>query len=121
MTYSCFNISDCEDCHELYEDDCPSHPLTVIKDSPVPPKCKHRAKLSLPSGLVVKEAGIEGAGEGVWAKKFFPKGVRFGPYGGEIVNEKVGKESGYAWEVSGLRVESLFVRTDWDCHVWCKF
>ena len=50
----------------------------------------------------MKEAGIEGAGEGVWAKMFFPKGVRFGPYGGEIVNESVGKESGYAWEVSDL-------------------
>ena len=102
MAYFCFNILDCEDCHELYEDDCPSHPLTIIKDTSVLPKCKHRAKLSLPPGLVVKEAGIEGAGEGVWAKKFFPKGVRFGPYGGEIVNESVGKESGYAWEVSVL-------------------
>ena len=48
----------------------------------------------------MKEAGIEGAGQGVWAEKFFCKGVRFGPYGGEIVNENVGKESGYAWEVS---------------------
>ena len=93
-------VSVCEDCHELYEDDCPSHPLTIIGDTPVPEKCKNRAKLSLPQGLTLKEASIEGAGKGVWAQRFFPRGVRFGPYGGEIVvNEKAGRESGYSWEV----------------------
>ena len=94
-----YRHTDCEDCHDLFEDDCPTHPLTVIQDTPVPPKCKDRAKLSLPPGLVVKEAGIEGAGQGVWAETFLAKGVRFGPYGGEIVDEDVGRESGYAWEV----------------------
>ena len=74
--------------------------MTVIEDTAVPTKCKNRAKLSLPPGLVVKDAGIPGAGQGVWAEKFFPKGVRFGPYGGEIVDEEVGRESGYAWEVN---------------------
>ena len=91
--------TDCEDCHDLFENNCPTHPLTIIQDTPVPPKCKDRAKRSLPPGLVVKEAGIEGAGQGVWAETFVAKGVRFGPYGGEIVDEDVGRESGYAWEV----------------------
>ena len=65
----------------------------------MPPKCKDRAKRSVPPGLVVKESRIEGAGEGVWTERFVAKGVRFGPYGGEIADEDVGRESGYAWEV----------------------
>ena len=52
-------IADCEDCHELYENDCPEHPLTIIEDSPVPKGCRDRAKRSLPDGLVVREAGIK--------------------------------------------------------------
>ncbi|XP_022086382.1 histone-lysine N-methyltransferase PRDM9-like [Acanthaster planci] len=99
----------CEDCHELYEKDCPQHPLTIIGDSLVPKGCREHAKQSLPQGLVVKEAGIENAGLGVWAEKSFPKGVRFGPYGGEIVGEDVGQDSGYAWEVFGHSGKSHYV------------
>ncbi|XP_038055654.1 histone-lysine N-methyltransferase PRDM9-like [Patiria miniata] len=99
----------CEDCHELFENDCPQHPLTIIEDSPVPKRCRDQAKRSLPEGLIVKEAGIKNAGLGVWAEKFFPKGVRFGPYGGEIVGEDVGQDSGYAWEVFDHDGKSYYV------------
>ncbi|XP_072017504.1 histone-lysine N-methyltransferase PRDM9-like [Amphiura filiformis] len=116
----------CEECHELYEDDCPSHPLTIIEDTPVPSKCKNRAKLSLPPGLVVKEAGIEGAGQGVWTEKFIPKGVRFGPYGGEIVvNEQMGRKSGYSWEIFNDKKRTHYIngknkhKANWMRYVNC--
>ena len=67
----------------------------------MPDECENRAILSLPPGLVVKESGIPGSGDGVWAEKYFPEGVRFGPYGGEtrFYTEAGSKKSGYAWTV----------------------
>ena len=102
FNYIFFWKTDCEDCHELFENSCPQHPLTVIENTPVTKGCRDHAKRSLPDGLIVKEASIKNAGLGVWAEKAFPKGVRFGHYGGEIVGEEEGRESGYAWEVSDL-------------------
>ncbi|XP_033631837.1 histone-lysine N-methyltransferase PRDM9-like [Asterias rubens] len=99
----------CEDCHELYENSCPQHPLTVIENTPVSKGCRDHAKRSLPDGLIVKEAGIKNAGLGVWAEKAFPKGVRFGHYGGEIVGEEEGRESGYAWEIFDHNGKSHYI------------
>nr|XP_054757061.1 zinc finger protein 345-like [Lytechinus pictus] len=88
----------CEDCHEVFEGECSKHPLTIIKDSPIPKGCKDRAIKTLPDGLLVKQSSIPGAGQGVFATKFIPKGHRFGPYDGDIVDLETGYDSGYSWE-----------------------
>ena len=73
--------------------DCP---LQVSNDGTDPLRATH----SLPDGLVVKQSGISGAGSGVWAEKLIPRGVRFGPYEGEITyNEDRAHDSGYCWQV----------------------
>ncbi|XP_063959856.1 zinc finger protein 420-like [Lytechinus pictus] len=89
----------CEECKERYEGECPLHPFTVIEDKPVPAECENRARLTLPDFLSISHSGVEGCGEGVWAEKHIPKGVRFGPYAGEIVSNDAGYWSGYAWEI----------------------
>ena len=77
-------LKDWKRCEAKLKEGYPSCPLTTVRDSPAPNECKDRAKRSLPPGLIVKESGIPGAGLGVWAERFFPEGVRFGPYRGEI-------------------------------------
>eukprot|EP00057_Strongylocentrotus_purpuratus_P021476 XP_011675950.1 PREDICTED: histone-lysine N-methyltransferase PRDM9-like [Strongylocentrotus purpuratus] len=94
----CSEINHCEDCHEVFEGECSKHPLTIIKDNPVPKGSKDRASKTLPDGLVVKQSSIPGAGQGIFATKFIPKGYRFGPYDGDIVDLETGYDSGYAWE-----------------------
>ncbi|XP_041467346.1 histone-lysine N-methyltransferase PRDM9-like [Lytechinus variegatus] len=89
----------CEDCHEVFEGECSKHPLTIIKDNPIAKGCKDRAIKTLPDGLMVKQSSIPGAGQGVFATKFIPKGYRFGPYEGDIVDLETGYDSGYAWEI----------------------
>ncbi|XP_072165790.1 uncharacterized protein [Diadema setosum] len=89
----------CEECKERYEGECPLHPFTIIEDKRVPAECDNRARLTLPDFLSIATSSIEGVGEGVWAEKFIPKGVRFGPYAGEIVGNDAGYRSGYAWEI----------------------
>eukprot|EP00057_Strongylocentrotus_purpuratus_P029171 XP_011683645.1 PREDICTED: zinc finger protein 708-like [Strongylocentrotus purpuratus] len=89
----------CEDCHEVFEGQCSKHPLTIIKDNPVPKGSKDRARKTLPDGLGVKQSSIPGAGQGIFATKFIPKGYRFGPYDGDIVDLETGYDSGYAWEI----------------------
>ncbi|XP_041466345.1 histone-lysine N-methyltransferase PRDM9-like [Lytechinus variegatus] len=89
----------CEDCHEVFEGECSKHPLTIIKDNPIPKGCKDRAIKTLPDGLLVKQSSIPGAGKGVFATKFIPKGHRFGPYDGDIVDLETGYDSGYSWEI----------------------
>ena len=97
--YIYFAFSDCEDCHEIFEGECSKHPLTIIKDNPIPKGSQDRAQKTLPDGLMVKQSSIPGAGQGVFATKFIPKGYRFGPYDGDIVDLETGYDSGYAWEV----------------------
>eukprot|EP00057_Strongylocentrotus_purpuratus_P029706 XP_011684180.1 PREDICTED: zinc finger protein 585A [Strongylocentrotus purpuratus] len=89
----------CEECKERYEGECPLHPFTIIEDKPVPGECENRARLTLPDFLSIRQSGVEGCGEGVWAEKHIPKGVRFGPYAGEIVSNDAGYWSGFAWEI----------------------
>ncbi|XP_030849723.1 probable histone-lysine N-methyltransferase PRDM7 [Strongylocentrotus purpuratus] len=89
----------CEDCHEVFEGECSKHPLTIIKDNPIAKGSKDRARKTLPDGLVVKQSSIPGAGQGIFATKFIPKGYRFGPYDGDIVDLETGYDSGYAWEI----------------------
>ena len=60
---------------------------------------KYRSDLSLPNGVVIKESSIPKAGSGVWAETPVPKGVRFGPYEGTIVDDIEDAHSGYCWQV----------------------
>ena len=60
---------------------------------------KYRSDLSLPNGVVIKESGIPKAGSGVWAETPVPKGVRFGPYEGTLVDDIEDAHSGYCWQV----------------------
>ena len=60
---------------------------------------KYRSDVSLPHGIVIKESSIPKAGSGVWAETPVPKGVRFGPYEGTIVEDIEDAHSGYCWQV----------------------
>ncbi|KAK2176512.1 hypothetical protein NP493_660g02003 [Ridgeia piscesae] len=94
----------CDDCNTEYEGDCPVHgPLVVIKDTEVKAvdlkPGVYRCHLSVPSGLVIKPSSIPSAGAGVWAEAPVPKGVRFGPYEGVIVEDSEDAHSGYCWQI----------------------
>ena len=55
-----------------------------------------RARHTVPEGLVMKKSLIRGAGEGVFSTTFQKRGIRFGPYEGQIVDDPaVAFESGY--------------------------
>ena len=66
----------------------------------------YRCHLSLPTGLVIKTSSIPKAGAGVWAEAPVPKGVRFGPYEGIIVEHSEDAHSGYCWQVRLLECRS---------------
>ncbi|PIK44738.1 Prdm9 [Apostichopus japonicus] len=100
---------DCEDCQEFNESSCHKHPLLIIEDKAVSQRSRHRAKHSLPQGLSIKETPIVGAGLGVFADKSFPKGVRFGPYKGEVVKQEEAFGSGYAWEICSSGKPSHYI------------
>ncbi|XP_077998140.1 histone-lysine N-methyltransferase PRDM9-like [Glandiceps talaboti] len=90
----------CEDCNLFFEGDCPTHPLQIIEDTAVPENfTSSRARASLPEGLRIAQSRIRNAGLGVICDKSFPKGVRFGPYAGEVVDAETGHDSGYAWQL----------------------
>jgi hypothetical protein len=52
---------------------------------------------TLPPGLSIKPSSIPGAGLGVWTERDFPKGTRFGPYGGAVTDNIERGE--YAWQI----------------------
>ncbi|XP_071964787.1 uncharacterized protein [Antedon mediterranea] len=118
------NFIYCEDCDELNEGQCPTHSLVIVNDKPTPDTCKDRAHLSLPDGLQIAPSKMKKAGLGVWTKTKFPKGVQFGPYGGEIVYGDEGY-SGYAWQIHKDGKRSHFVdgqkenKSNWMRYVNC--
>ncbi|XP_063422870.1 histone-lysine N-methyltransferase PRDM9-like [Mytilus trossulus] len=59
----------------------------------------NRPLATLPTGLSIRPSGIPEAGSGVFAERSFPKGTRFGPYGGKIT-ENIDNWS-YAFNVYG--------------------
>ncbi|CAH1782439.1 unnamed protein product [Owenia fusiformis] len=102
----------CEDCNLEHKGDCPIHgPLIIVEDRKVEGG-KFRAELTAPYDLVVRLSKIPGAGHGVWTTAEIPKGVRFGPYAGKIVEihrEHDAHESGYAWMIYKNEKPSHFI------------
>lgn len=60
------------------------------------------AAASLPTGLIINNSSIPGAGRGVFSTTEIPKGVRFGPYKGKKIGwQHITDETNtsYMWEV----------------------
>ncbi|GJQ78091.1 putative ribosomal small subunit assembly [Trypoxylus dichotomus] len=74
--------------------------LLHILNNDVRKGAKDRARKTLPKKLLqIKKSKIHG--EGVFALKTIPKGIKFGPYDGL---ETVESTSGYAWKIRGGRL-----------------
>ena len=97
---------DCEECGEFYFGDCPCHgPLFPMADNPNKSSNSNKSLASLPDGLEVMQSLIPSAGLGVFAKKNFNIGTRFGPYEGKKVRCDIPKhdiDTSYMWEVDIL-------------------
>uniref|UniRef100_A0A7M5WT21 Uncharacterized protein n=2 Tax=Clytia hemisphaerica TaxID=252671 RepID=A0A7M5WT21_9CNID len=94
----------CEQCEDFYFGDCPVHgPLFPLADKDCPgSSTENRSLASLPDGLEVRESNIPGAGLGVFAKREFNSGTRFGPYEGKKVRPDIPKDdmdTSYMWEI----------------------
>ena len=60
----------------------------------------NRSALTLPPGLSIRLSGIPEAGLGVWNEASdLPLGLHFGPYEGQITDDKEAINSGYSWLV----------------------
>ena len=87
--------------------------LNRLEDTPVPSyDCENRANRTLPPGMVVRQSGIPGAGLGVWAEKYFPAGIHFGPYGGDIYHYHMHHSNigSYTWKVSNEHTQCQKLR-----------
>ena len=94
----------CEDCAEIHHGDCPVHgPLLTLDPSSGHDEASLQyTTLFVPAELTVKPSKIPNAGLGVFATKYIPRGVRFGPYEGRRVLKKEltkGDDTSYMWEV----------------------
>ena len=104
----------CDECNKLHRGECPVHgPL---------PELDHTAgydqaslaftELPVPAQLTVKTSRIPGAGLGVFATSFIPKGVKLGQYEGKRVAGKDVKSlstTAYAWEVGMISRMGLYM------------
>ncbi|XP_035873163.1 histone-lysine N-methyltransferase PRDM9-like [Phyllostomus discolor] len=117
----------CEECRDLCIDSCPVHgPLTFIKDNAVDLGHPNRADLTLPPGLRIGPSGIPDAGIGVWNEASdLPVGLCFGPYEGQITEDKEACKSGYSWVITKGRKCCGYVdgkdksRSNWMRYVNC--
>uniref|UniRef100_A0A914D5I2 SET domain-containing protein n=1 Tax=Acrobeloides nanus TaxID=290746 RepID=A0A914D5I2_9BILA len=112
------NVDDfivCEECGIDFVYMCKKHPFLLAEDNmmslpnyeeaePTPEIAAQLgstvAELTCPDYCVIKESKILNAGLGVFANIGLPTGICFGPYKGEISeNKKMANKSGYAWEI----------------------
>ena len=93
-------------CDEMHKDECELHPFIGVINTP---KDKKHA-FGEPAFISIHKSEIHGVG--VFAKVDLPVNVRFGPYHGLPLDEKVYKskpESGYAWIVEELGEAPFYV------------
>uniref|UniRef100_A0A6P7FK43 Histone-lysine N-methyltransferase PRDM9-like n=1 Tax=Diabrotica virgifera virgifera TaxID=50390 RepID=A0A6P7FK43_DIAVI len=91
------NGRDCDNCEDDYVDFCPNCGiLVVLQDTPTPMGVEMRAKKTAPKGILeVQPSKIHGLG--LFALRSIHKGVRLGPFQGQITS--VGITKGYAWRL----------------------
>ena len=94
----------CDECNERHRGECPVHGPLPELDHTVGHDQASLAftELPVPAQLTVKTSRISGAGLGVFATSFIPKGVNLGQFEGKRVTgadvENV-QNTDYAWEV----------------------
>ncbi|XP_050516101.1 PR domain-containing protein 11-like [Diabrotica virgifera virgifera] len=92
----------CDTCKEDYVDFCSNcGALVVLEDTPIRMGVEMRAKKTVPKGILeVQPSKIHGLG--VIALRCIQKGVRLGPYQGQIT--RVDSTTGYAWKLKDGRL-----------------
>ena len=93
-------------CEKMRKDECELHPFVGVINQEKGRRCI----FGEPFCIAIYRSPIHGVG--VFTKRSLPVNVRFGPYQGIAVNQKVYKkkpESGYAWMVEELGEEPFYV------------
>ncbi|XP_050516082.1 histone-lysine N-methyltransferase PRDM7-like [Diabrotica virgifera virgifera] len=92
----------CDTCKKDYVDFCSNcGTLVVLEDTPIRMGVEMRAKKTAPKGILeVQTSKIHGLG--VFALRPLHKGVRLGPYQGQIT--RVNSTKGYAWKLKDGRL-----------------
>lgn len=93
---------DCDVCEVPYLDFCKKcGKLVTLEAFPVPFGIENRAIKTVPKGtLEIKKSNIHGLG--LFASKVIDKGVRLGPYEGEIT--RIESTNGYSWKLKDGRL-----------------
>ncbi|XP_078287880.1 histone-lysine N-methyltransferase PRDM9-like [Rhinoraja longicauda] len=101
----------CEACETFFIEECPVHgPPIFMKDTVIDYNRPDRAHLTLPEGLSIATSKIRKADLGVWNEgKVIPRGINFGPYEGEVSNEKEAAISGYSWAISKANNDTEYI------------
>ena len=93
-------------CDKMRKDECAEHPFIAV----INPQHGRDHRFGEPRCVTVRKSSIHGVG--VFARWTLPENVRFGPYHGIPVEQKVYKkkpESGYAWEVQERAQKPFYV------------
>lgn len=94
---------DCDTCEQEYLHSCPRcGKLVAIRDTTVPMGTKDRAKLTVPKVLEVRSSNKHGLG--IYALTSLRKGLRMGPYVGQLVPATNAAPSNYAWKLRNGRM-----------------
>ncbi|XP_078287882.1 uncharacterized protein LOC144612198 [Rhinoraja longicauda] len=101
----------CEACETFFIEECPVHgPPILMKDTVIDCNRRDRAHFTLPEGLSIATSKIRKADLGVWNEgKVIPRGIYFGPYGGEVSNEEEAAISGYSWAISKANNDTEYI------------
>ncbi|CAH1778128.1 unnamed protein product [Owenia fusiformis] len=70
------------------ENFCPGTHDSIIDDTEVEWDFEDRANVTRPTGLVLANSTIQGAGLGIFTTYTIPAGVWFGPYEGEVIYDE---------------------------------